>query len=474
MPANSNPSQDNQRKISLLNLVLLFIAVLQGSSQILGLFYSPEDISVPSLLKVWLALGDDFSANWVAVSIVLIFLVLGYRLYSALVFKPSSPGSGWRSVCFLLVNLALCLRVYSSESLFEKIAYLTAHLSTILIVSIIVFFITLIVLVVQREIRNTKELHEHYQNAGNIPGSEGSSEGSDPPPAFGTRYDPETAFRLEHPFSYAYRSFAKDLNDKKRIKREHKEKMLQIKAKAKQRKKKTELRNLQENDSTPVNMGENIIGVFSVILAFAICTVLIISFAQNKNGEILIIIQQIARYCLEITGILDASKGPLLNFLLTSGILFLIVVFILTFFLLIYMTIRVLFYLLIHSDEDTKRIHRIGRAIKTFVLGILDGALRPLLFLPDFLECIEDMLLDTDMDDKINEIYPPGNLPPDSVDISTSKDTQPEHITPSELSDSTKQSESPEPSAELSNPSEQPESATEPSSELPKSTEPFE
>lgn len=426
-------------KISLLNLFLLFIAALQGSSQLLGLFFSPENISEPSLLKVWLSLGTDMSENWVAISISLIVLVLGCQLYNILAHNLSSSRNKLRSVGLLLINLALCLRVYSSKSIFDKTAYLEAHFPTVIILLIILFFVTGVIWVIQREHKNTKDLEELIQAEYSKAEGETSSKSDSTNTgefADNISYDMETAFRLKHPFSYAYRSFAKDLDKKQEIKREYRKQMLQIKANAEQQKKDTELKKLQEKGYIPENKGENVVGYISVFLAFLICVALVVFlFSQSDTGGGLKVIQEITDYILNITGILDAAKGPLTNFLLSSGILFLFVILILTFFLLVYTSLRVLAYLLTHPAEDTARIHRIGKAIKTFVLGILDGALRPLLFLPDFLECIENMLLDTDIDEKIDEIFPPENL----SSVSPQESTPEENCT--EQTDSFEQTE---------------------------------
>lgn len=396
-------------RISLLNLFLLFIAMLQVSSQLLGLFFSAENEAEPSLLKVWLSLGNKMSENWVAISISLIFLVLGCFLYSSLSHKSSFPGNNVKSVGLLFINLALCLRVYSSSSVSEKIAYFATHLPMVIIVLIIVFFVTVGILAIQKEQKNTKELDRLIYGVSRESENEASTEyrGADNvKPDSDTRSDLETAFRLKHPFSYVYCSFAQDLEKKNEIKREHKKQMLQIKVEAERQKKNAELESLKGKNIIPENRGERIFGYLSAFLSFLICAGLVIFlFTQNSNGEGLEIIQRITGYILGIAGSLDAAKGPLTNFLLSSGVLFLFVILILTFFLLVYTTLRVIAYLLSHPTEDTKKIQRIGKAIKAFVLGILDGALRPLFFFPDFLKCLEEMLLDTDMDEKIGEIF---------------------------------------------------------------------
>lgn len=48
-------------RISLLSLFLLFIALLQASSQLLALFFPTENEPKSSLLNVWLSLGNEMA-----------------------------------------------------------------------------------------------------------------------------------------------------------------------------------------------------------------------------------------------------------------------------------------------------------------------------------------------------------------------------------------------------------------------------
>lgn len=397
-------------RISLLNFFLFFMALLQASSQLLTPLFITEDEPTPSVVKVWLSLGNEMAENWVAISLTLIFLVLGCRLYSLLSHKSYFSGNNLTSVGLLFINLGLCLRVYSNRSISEKIAYLALHFPTVVIIFIVVFFVIVGILVIQREQKNTKELDEVFYKENDEAGSKLFTEGGgDNNGATETdiKSDPEIDFQLKHPFFYAYRSFAKELDKKREMKLDHKKKLLQIKVDIKQKKKEVKLNRLQEQDEKPVDKIECLIGYISASVAFLFCIGLVIFLAnQTGNNRVTNILKGIIDYILGITGILNDAKGPLTNFLLSSGVLFLFVILLLTFFLLVYFSIRVIVYLLSHPAEDTERIHWIGKAIKSFFLGILDGIFRSLFFLPDFLKCLEDMLLDTDMEKKIDEVYP--------------------------------------------------------------------
>lgn len=395
---------------SLLDLFLLFLAVLQGTSQLFDFVLPAEDGSAPSLLKIWLALGNNISENWVAISVSLIFLVLACLMYRSLSHNSSSPNGGLKSIGLLLINLALCFKVYSVCSVSEKIAYLSEHLPAVAIISIIVLFVIAAILVIRQEYENAKEINQISQNPNQDPDSKASTEDDRTATDFhsDTQSGREMAFRLKHPFSYAYRSFVANIGKNREINREHKKQILQIKAETEKRKKDIEIENLRETGWIPESKGERVFGNLSALLAFFACIFLIVLlFTRCKDGASFQALQEIADYIFGLTNLLDGAAGPLTNFLLSSGVLFLLVILFLTFFLLIYISIRLVLYLLLHTAEDIDKIHRIGRAIKTFVLGVLDGAMRPLLFLPDFLECLETMLLDTDMDEKIDKMYPP-------------------------------------------------------------------
>ena len=65
--------------------------------------------------------------------------------------------------------------------------------------------------------------------------------------------------------------------------------------------------------------------------------------------------------------------------------------------------IRVVFRLIISHKKDSKRIDRTIAMIKKFFFDTFDGIMRPIFLIPDFLEVIEEFLLETDLQEKIDE-----------------------------------------------------------------------
>ncbi len=102
---------------------------------------------------------------------------------------------------------------------------------------------------------------------------------------------------------------------------------------------------------------------------------------------------------------LESMENPVLNWFSLFGNAFLITVIFVLIDFLIYFFIRTMLYFGLNSKEDSAFIKRFARQLKTFFFGIADGAMRLLLFLPDFLELIEYFLLGTDIDEMVRERY---------------------------------------------------------------------
>lgn len=392
------------KRLTLVDYFLLLVAVVQGSSQLLEIFIPTAKYSRTSLLTVWLSLGNDISENWVAVSIFLTALVLGNALYRTLLKRNSSFGSSSTSIVLLFINLALCLRVYSNKSLAEKIQYLSAHLPTVFIISIIIFFVAVGIIIIKKERTNAEEIEKLSKGA-----HKNAPEESTVSPT--GAQSAEELFQVRHPVSYAYRSFIKHLNAKKEIKRNHKLEMLQIKSNRKEEESK-------DNSKVPnESKNERNFGIISVCLAL-IVSIFLFAFLvrQRRNGSGIIFIEQITDLLLNMTKDLDKAQGPITNFLVSCGILFLIFLIFLVIFLMIYASARIALYLLFHFAEDNNEVHKISKRIKVFIFGLIEGALRPLMFIPDFLESLELMLLNTDVESQVDRIYPPHNPAPDVSD----------------------------------------------------------
>ena len=99
----------------------------------------------------------------------------------------------------------------------------------------------------------------------------------------------------------------------------------------------------------------------------------------------------------------DAIVGAILAF----GGAFLLIIAILLLYFVFYFLIRVCSYFSQSRGEDFPNIQKFGQAFKVFFFDAADDVMRMLLFIPDFLFQIEELLVGVDsIEDKISERFP--------------------------------------------------------------------
>lgn len=389
-------------KNMMLNWLLLFLAVMQASSQFLEFYMQDKVVSEPSVLKIWLSLGNEITNNWAAFSATLTFLVLGCLLYSRLVNNSDTDVKRtWVEPIFLLiVNLSLCIRIYSNESVSEKIEYIGSNLPGTIVVAIIITFAITGILLISNNQTIKKEINEIYKQKNGDSSNENSKVNNEERDS--SIAEQELTFRMRHPFSYAFRSFVGDFENRKRIKREYKKEMIRLKTEEKRVKATQKLDELGKK-----GFHNDKLGTVAVVISLILCIALFVTFGFTENGKAAIeSFNEIINIIVGINESMEHAEQSLTSFLSSAGVLFLFVVFFFTIFILIYIVVSVLIYILTNVGQDTDIIQKRSKLIKVFVFGIIDGAIRPLLFLPDFLKCVEESVLEVNLDEKINELYP--------------------------------------------------------------------
>ena len=208
----------------ILYFIMVFLIVIQAISQLLGLFFTTESTSPSSLIYVWLTLGNTITENWAAVSAFLIFLVLGNIMLVVLSEKRIDKADVIRLVVVLTANLALCLKVYSTESVREKLSVLKEHIPTAIILISIALFALFVIVVVQKKRKADEEFERLFsaqqsQSGGNPAEGDGNGQrNSENTP----EYDDEVYFRMKHPFAYAVHSLAVGIAERSDEKRKNK------------------------------------------------------------------------------------------------------------------------------------------------------------------------------------------------------------------------------------------------------------
>ena len=100
---------------------------------------------------------------------------------------------------------------------------------------------------------------------------------------------------------------------------------------------------------------------------------------------------------------LSSVEEPLRTLMLCVGTPVIVVIVTALIYLSVNTFIRVAFRMLISHKKDSKRIDRTIAMIKKFFFDTFDGIMRPIFLIPDFLELIEELLLETDLQEKIDE-----------------------------------------------------------------------
>lgn len=398
------------------NWILLVLAVLQSSSQLLGFFIQEETLTKPSLVSAWILLGNSISENWNTFSISLVLAVLGNflykRLYAAEIMDNLASKRGQLNTIFLTaVNIALCNKIYSSNSISEKCEYIKAHIPTAIVLFIIVLLGILAIWFIENERRITKGIESSLS-----PQPKDSIENDNTIKIKETILDAEVVFRMRYPISYSIRSFFQYTVEKRKLKYERRMAMLEAKTEIGIEKKKQKLDKIKEKQNNqdgkkPKEKLGNIvtrITTSTCSLALTILTIKVfISLDGSENPTNLYqSVQDVGKKLRDLTSWMDASESWFTEFLFTLGGLFLIAIVCFTIYLLFYILAQLTFYFVFHGKEDENRIKRCGKAIKVFVFSMIDGVMRLIIFIPDFLEHLEQAILGTDLDEKIEVFYP--------------------------------------------------------------------
>ena len=434
----SSEKPDKFRIKGILNWILLALAVLQGSAQLLGFLMQGSTSTEPSLWSMWISLGAEITKNWSAFSIFLIFFVLGWLLYNQLFDEKKDDiarqkQSMMQSIWFLIINLILCNQVYSSTSVTEKITYFKEHLPNVIVIINIIILCMVGIWTIWNEHKVSDELDKILR-------SESSDEDGQ-----NDISEQENKYIWKHPISYAWHMQNYYIATQRKIKNENKNKKIQSKAELHFQKQKQKLESLErkfefeqkineihqneelkdikngisrksklknEIKDLKTKLGEYIAGAVTTILAFWFTILIFIIYPQFNNqtsNGILNFIANIIDNLLLINQQSIKQQTPLTNSLLNMGYIFLIFLALFTIYLLAYITGRLIIYFLFNFREDEEHIKNLAHQIKTFVFSLIEGIILPLLFFPNFVKFIEEFLLNFEIKNTVEKWYPPKN-----------------------------------------------------------------
>lgn len=401
------------KKNKILSWFLLFLAIFQASSQLLNYMTNNNFESNSPFLNIWISLGNSISSNWFSCTIVLISSVVGSILYNYLITDQTKLRDFSSLFFLLIVNLILSNQLYSNSCIIEKLVFIKQK-AVMVTAFILIIFISIFIISI---IKKSNKAKEDFDNSKSSHNATNSSNGTT------TSNSIDNNFIWKHPFSYAWLTYKNYLNQKRQYKIDYKKKKIEIKLetkklKAQHKKDKLEKEYSQSSDITTQEEQKGIRqnnkkmkreSIAATILTVITAAFIIFLISKNGGNKVYEACEKILKYFQTFDTILNKTENPIMNILICFGLLFLIVILISLLGYSCYFMYRIIIYFLFNNQEDNHSVKRFVRLIKVFFVGTIDGVMRPLLFIPDFLKHVEDILLDTDLDQKIQEVYNDSN-----------------------------------------------------------------
>lgn len=330
----------------------------------------------------------------------------------------------------VVANILLLLEVWKLDKWAAKWAYINENAVPIIIGTII----TVAIISTAYMIMTNKQLNNDF-NKDVLPSlNEERDENSKNEPR--TYSQSEVEYMTKHPV--AYRRRMKDLqksrerNIKNEIRTQHQdfqkkqnEQILQIAyaqletnrkindekqqerlGKARAADDEDEIKKILDEAQEKIALNEktsNVEGYISFALTIVLIIGVVLSWISTDKKELLKSFNNLSENIDILSDWLSSVEEPLRTIMLCVGTPVIVVIVIALIYLSVNTVIRVVFRLIISHKKDSKRIDRTIAMIKKFFFDTFDGIMRPIFLIPDFLEVIEEFLLETDLQEKIDE-----------------------------------------------------------------------
>lgn len=360
-----------------------------------------NSISLP-FFRFFEALGAVFSSNWLPFSIMFgIAFVFG--IFKSQINSQKDNSNHFMNFILTCLNLLMCNQLYNIDIFRERVKYYADNIWIVIGVVIILAMIPLIGYGI-KNLRDSKKLIEKSKNdnANTNNGGVNNSSGDVNDTSW---YDLDKSFMIRHPILHRWEQFKYNYAL-------YHEKKLQAKTEAKIQKMQSETNNKTNNVANEIHkIIDNKSGISGIIAVLIVIFINIFLFKwiffQDFPNDTFIngLLTKIKVFVVSSTKYIGGMEDHSLNWLMVFGtVFFILVIFILCDYFL-YFSLRVFLYFIVNFSEDSKIIKRFSLQLKTFFAGALDDAMRLLLFFPDFLEVIEDFMLDTDIDEMVKERF---------------------------------------------------------------------
>ncbi len=384
----------NENKKNLKSVVFwiyIILLIIQIFTTVVGITIRNSffELEMLQYLNFIADIGEIFFINNLSFSLVIIAIFFIDILTQQLQFK-SKKKFNFTNFILLFSNLYISNQLYQFENFSRLAVNIKEHWLGILIFFIICFGMIFIGEVINN-IKNAKEENKtsFYLNDNDETNNQKDN----------NSYLDERNFAIKHPISYVWSNYKNYYTTTKKEKQKIKTDFL-IKKQEKYYAEK-----LKDENYTPAIEQIVILIIFVLIDILIVCAIQYIA-SINLNLE-------------EIQEWLDKTENPLINLLLSLGVVVLLSIAIILINYLLYFTFNTILKFIASGAQDKKHIEKFSYKIKTFFLYTLDTIVYFLMFLPEFLNVIEDFLFEIDVDELVREKFPEY----DKIDKKNSKDS---------------------------------------------------
>ena len=408
--------------------ILWILAFLQFSAQLLTIAYPTPAPSSTDLVNVWIRLGLYPSENWFGFTALTVLVAAGIWFYYK--YNTEDPKSSLKDAAPFLkpvvFNIILLLEVWNIDKWKDKWTYINDNAVPIIIGTII----TIASISTAYIIMTNKELNNDFNNDV-LPNLNQKIEENEK-----RNYsDLEVEYMTKHPVAYRRRmkelQKSRDRNIKNDIRTQHQnfkkkrnEQILQIAYsqletnrkinEEKQRERLEKARSTNDEDELKKILDEvqekalnektnNVEEYISLGLTLALIFAAVLYFILTDKNKISGDGVKISEKIGTLGKLASSIEEPLRTLILCVSTPALVVIVIALIYLSVNTLVRVFFRLIFSHTKDSKRIDRTIAMIKKLFFDTFYGIMRPLFLIPDFLEVIEELLLETNMQEKIDE-----------------------------------------------------------------------
>lgn len=431
-------SKNNNLKLNRSHIycfILWTLAFIQGSAQLLSIVTPTQDPSSADFVNVWIRLGLYPSKNWFSFTAITVFVAEGSWFYKYITDQKPTLKKAAPFLKPVVVNILLFLEVWNLDKWTAKWIYINENAVPIIIGTLI----TIAIMSIAYMIMTNRELNNDF-NKDVLPSlNEDRDEENKKDPR--TYSQSEVEYMTKHPVAYRRRmkhlqkSRGRNIENEIRtqqqdFQKKQNEQMLQIAyaqletnrkindekqqerlEKARATNDEEEIKKILDEAQEKIALNEktsNVEGYISlavtIVLIIGVILFWILTDKDKKQG----VFNSLSENINLLNNWLSSVEEPLRTLMLCVGIPVLFVIVIALIYLSVNTIVRVIFRMPMSHKRDSKRIDRIIALIKKFFFDTFDGIMRPLFLIPDFLEVIEEFLIETDLQEKIDEFEKDG------------------------------------------------------------------